>query len=419
MVDTSVTAADLPLVKPDLQAQIVPTGSSATVFGTVSSVGVIATTSSGVASFPVTLAVTGSPASLYAGGTASVSIIVKEVADALVVPTAAITTVDGKTVVTLVKDGQQVSTPVALGMVQGNLTQITAGLSEGDEVLVTRSGTTPGQGGGSGTATRTRGSGGLGGGGTQAAHPPAVARGPAGRGWAVTAIVPDPAATAVLPSSQQPDAPNPMLRLRGVGKTYSTGSLQVHALRDIDLDIQEGEFVAVVGPSGSGKSTLMHILGCLDVPTEGSYQLAGVDVSSMDERELAHVRNQRIGFVFQQFNLLPPWLRRAMSSCHSCMPGCPATNATSGQSTRWRRSAWRTGSTTGPGSSPAASSNAFRWLARSSPTPTSSLPTSPPATSTLCRALTSLACCGGCTSRDAPSSSSRTSTTLPTWPGEP
>lgn len=173
VVDTSVTAADLPLVKPDLQAQIVPTGSSATVFGTVSSVGVIATTSSGVASFPVTVAVTGSPASLYAGGTASVSIIVKEVADALVVPTAAITTVDGKTVVTQVKDGQQVSTPVALGMVQGSLTQITAGLSEGDEVLVTRSGTTPGQGGGSGTATRTRGSGGFGGGGTFTGGPPA------------------------------------------------------------------------------------------------------------------------------------------------------------------------------------------------------------------------------------------------------
>ena len=170
VVDTSVTAADLPLVKADLQAQIAPTGSSATVFGTVSSVGVIATTSSGVASFPVTVAVTGSPTGLYAGGTASVSIVVKEVADALVVPTAAITTADGKTVVTQVKNGQQVSTPVTLGMVQGNLTQITTGLADGDEVLVTRSGATPGQGGG--TATRTRGTGGFGG-GTFTGGPPA------------------------------------------------------------------------------------------------------------------------------------------------------------------------------------------------------------------------------------------------------
>lgn len=170
VVDTSVTAADLPLVKADLQAQIAPTGSSATVFGTVSSVGVIATTSSGVASFPVTVAVTGSPTGLYAGGTASVSIVVKEVADALVVPTAAITTADGKIVVTQVKNGQQVSTPVTLGMVQGNLTQITAGLADGDEVLVTRSGATPGQGGG--TATRTRGTGGFGG-GTFTGGPPA------------------------------------------------------------------------------------------------------------------------------------------------------------------------------------------------------------------------------------------------------
>ena len=126
-----------------------------------------------------------------------------------------------------------------------------------------------------------------------------------GGGPAPTAIVPDPAATAVLPQAPLAQDPAPILRLRGVGKTYAMGSLQVQALRDIDLDIDEGEFVAVVGPSGSGKSTLMHILGCLDVPTEGSYELAGVDVSSMDERELAHVRNQRIGFVFQQFNLLP------------------------------------------------------------------------------------------------------------------
>lgn len=95
------------------------------------------------------------------------------------------------------------------------------------------------------------------------------------------------------------------LSLRQVCKTYSSGNLEVAALRGITMDVLEGDYVAVMGPSGSGKSTLMHILGCLDVPTSGSYELAGTDVSKMTEAELAEVRNRRIGFVFQGFNLLP------------------------------------------------------------------------------------------------------------------
>jgi putative ABC transport system ATP-binding protein len=95
------------------------------------------------------------------------------------------------------------------------------------------------------------------------------------------------------------------LSLREVRKTYNSGHLMVEALRGITMDVHEGEYVAVMGPSGSGKSTLMHILGCLDVPSSGSYELAGTDVSAMTETELAEVRNRRIGFVFQGFNLLP------------------------------------------------------------------------------------------------------------------
>ena len=96
-----------------------------------------------------------------------------------------------------------------------------------------------------------------------------------------------------------------LIQLEGITKIYDAGENAVQALRGVDVAIEEGQFIAITGPSGSGKSTLMHILGCLDTPTSGKYWLDGEDVAEMTNRELARVRNQKIGFVFQTFNLLP------------------------------------------------------------------------------------------------------------------
>ena len=97
----------------------------------------------------------------------------------------------------------------------------------------------------------------------------------------------------------------PLIQARDLIKTYAMGEQTVHALRGVSLDIAEGDFVAIMGASGSGKSTLMNILGCLDLPTSGQYRLAGEAVETMPQDSLASIRNRRIGFVFQQFNLLP------------------------------------------------------------------------------------------------------------------
>ena len=155
-VTTSVSSGDLPSLKQGLQATILPSGSRTPIFGTVSTVGVVATTSGGVTTFPVTIAVTGSPAGLYAGGSANVSITVREIVDALTVPTAAVQTANGQSVVMKVVNGQPVSAPVQVGMVQGPLTQITSGLAEGDQVIVEGR---AGFGTSGSTGTRTRGTG--------------------------------------------------------------------------------------------------------------------------------------------------------------------------------------------------------------------------------------------------------------------
>lgn len=98
---------------------------------------------------------------------------------------------------------------------------------------------------------------------------------------------------------------NEIIKITKLNKIYDTGAVQVHALKNINLTIEKGEYVAIMGHSGSGKSTLMNILGCLDKPTSGTYELDGIDISKQSQRQLSYIRNKKIGFVFQSFNLIP------------------------------------------------------------------------------------------------------------------
>jgi putative ABC transport system ATP-binding protein len=118
-------------------------------------------------------------------------------------------------------------------------------------------------------------------------------------------------ALPTLPVRRRTESPaasggfGPVIQVDEVRKTYELGGIAVRALRGVSLQIERGEYVAIMGPSGSGKSTLMHILGCLDMPTSGSFRLNGVDVRGLDEDDLSDLRNRYIGFVFQAFNLIP------------------------------------------------------------------------------------------------------------------
>ncbi len=120
-----------------------------------------------------------------------------------------------------------------------------------------------------------------------------------------TLVTPSPSevvAAPVSPNGRQ--EPSSLISMRDLWKTYEMGSEKVHALHGVSFDVKKGEYIAITGPSGSGKSTLMNLVGCLDTPTQGEYWLNGKNVSEMDDDELARIRNQEVGFVFQTFNLL-------------------------------------------------------------------------------------------------------------------
>ena len=113
-----------------------------------------------------------------------------------------------------------------------------------------------------------------------------------------------PEESVIQPEPVAPHDVNSLISMRDLWKTYQMGAEQVHALHGVSFDVMKGEYIAIIGPSGSGKSTLMNLIGCLDTPTKGEYWLNGKNVSEMDDDELARIRNQEVGFVFQTFNLL-------------------------------------------------------------------------------------------------------------------
>lgn len=155
-----------------------------------------------------------------------------------------------------------------------------------------------------------------------------------------------------------------MIRMRGIRKVYSMGRVEVEALRGVDFDVQANEYVAVVGPSGSGKSTLMNILGCLDTPSSGEYVLSGEAIAGLDRNRLAEIRNKHVGFVFQNFNLLPYATALENVSCRYCSRASRTRTGANAPAPCWSAWAWPTGWTTSPRSCPAARCSASRSRAR-------------------------------------------------------
>ncbi len=212
------------------------------------------------------------------GMSADLTIVIAEAENAVAVPAIAVSgSGDTHTVRVLAADGTVETRNVQVGLVTSDLAQITSGISDGETVVTGSSSDRAA----SSTSTGTTG-GGFNGGGFQRPRLPA--------------------ARGRIPGSAMSRS---IIELTNATRTYDLGSIQVHALAGASIQVDAGEFVAIIGPSGSGKSTLMNILGCLDRPTSGTYVLDGTPVEDLDDHDLAIVRSRMIGFVFQSYNLIP------------------------------------------------------------------------------------------------------------------
>ena len=257
----------------------------------MAAVSLTSTVVSNVVTYNETIALINPPSTVKDGMTADVSVVDQTATNVLYVPSAAITTTGTISTVELLQNGKTTVTRVTTGLVGNSDTQILSGLKAGEVVVeptVTVVGST--------SAPRTR--------------PAAAAarwrrlrwrrlrwRRPRWRRqvrWLMSVNAPGDGRTA-----------RPVIVLRRIVKTYRMGDVEVTALRGVSMTVERGDFVAIMGASGSGKSTLMNILGCLDVPSRGQFFLDGIDVRTLDEAALSHIRNRKIGFVFQSFNLIP------------------------------------------------------------------------------------------------------------------